>query len=59
MGASDIIGPLDDLVTILEMMLVLTELLVGEVGGDIEEGSYFGELFGEELHVNNYGDVYF
>ena len=59
MGASHVSGSLDDLVAILEVMLVLAELLVGEVGGDIEEGSYFGELFGEELHVNNYGDVYF
>ena len=59
MGASHVSGSLDDLVAILEVMLVLAELLVGEVGCDIEEGSYFGELFGEELHVNNYGWVYF
>jgi len=48
--ASNIMGPLDHLISIFEVVMVLPELLVREVGGYVEEGIYFVELFGEKLH---------
>ena len=35
------------------MVFIIAELLVGEVGCDVEEGEFFMELFGELLH-NDY-----
>jgi len=58
MWTSNLICPLHHLVPILVVMLIIPELLVSEVSGDVEERQSFGELFSECLHIViivNYG----
>ena len=55
MRTPHLMGSPDNLITILMVVLIVTELLVCEVGGDVEEGKCFGERFCECLHiVKNY-----
>jgi hypothetical protein len=50
MRHSHLIGPPHHLIPILMVMLVVSELLVRQISGNIEESKCFGELLPELLH---------
>jgi hypothetical protein len=60
MRTPHLMGSLYNLIPILMVVLIVTELLVCEVGGDVEEGKCFGERFCKCLHMSkiivNYGE---